>query len=260
MRYVDTHAHLGPWYEATCTVTPDEFVAMQERAGIVRTVVTSAAALFGELLYGNEWTIQQAETREHLLVWLVLNPLRERDSYELLERFKDHPKVVGVKIHPVLHRYPADIKATFRLLERVAPLKLPVLSHGENESYAAPARLRRLAEAFPSLTLITAHFGAGAFGQTLEAMDAIQDCASGNLYTDMGTARAIRTGIIAQMARGIGADKILFGTDSPLYEPMAFPALLAAADITEEERELIAHKNAERLILAPRGLAAEERA
>ena len=250
MHYIDTHAHLGPWHEAIYTYTPDEFVALQERAGIRRTIVTSAAALFGELIYGNEWTIRQAETRDHLLVWLVLNPLREKDSYTLLERFKNHPKVVGVKLHPVLHRYPADIKATFRLLERVAPLKWPVLSHGEIESYASPARLRRIAEAFPSLTIITAHFGAGMGGQTHEAIDAIQDCATGNLYTDMGTARAIRTGIIAQMVRAVGADKILFGTDSPLYEPMAFPTLLSAADISDEERELIAHKNAERLILA----------
>ncbi len=254
MRYIDTHAHLGPWHEEIWTFTPAEFVALQQRAGIERTVVTSTAALFGELVYGNEWTIRQAEQYDHLLVWLVLNPLRERDSYALLDRFKSHPKVVGIKIHPVLHKYPADIKATFRLLERVAPLNLPVLSHGENESYAAPARLRRLAEAFPSLTLITAHFGAGTPGQTHEAIDAIQDCASGNLYTDMGTARAIRTGIIAQMVRAIGADKILFGTDSPLYEPMAFPTLLAAADISEAARAQSASKNAERLILAPRGL------
>ena len=256
MRYVDTHAHLGPWHEEISTLTPDEFVAMQERAGIERTVVTSSSALFGELVYGNEWTIQQAERRDHLLVWLVLNPLRERDSYELLERYQDHPKVVGVKLHPVLHRYPADIKATFRLLERVEPLRLPVLSHGENESYAAPARLRRLAEAFPTLTIISAHFAAGVSGQLHEAIDAIQDCATGNLYTDMGTARAIRAGIIAQMVRAVGAHRILFGTDSPLYEPMAFPALLAAAGISNEEKEQIAYQNAERLILKPRGITA----
>ncbi len=255
MRYIDTHAHLGPWHEEIWTYTPEQFVALQQRAGIERTVVTSTAALFGELFYGNEWTIQQAEQQPHLLVWLVLNPLRERDSRELLRRYHDHPKVVGVKLHPVLHKYPADIKATFRLLEAVEPLRLPVLSHGENESYAAPARLRRLAEAFPTLSIITAHFGAGTPGQTHEAIDAIQDCKSGNLYTDMGTARAIRTGIIAQLVRALGADKILFGTDSPLYEPLAFPALLAAADITEAEHALIAYQNAERLVLQPRGLA-----
>lgn len=249
MRYIDTHAHLGPWHEEISTYTPDEFVALQERAGIERTIVTSTAALFGELVYGNEWTIQQAESRPHLLVWLVLNPLRERDSYELLARYKDHPQVAGVKLHPVLHKYPADIKATFRLLQRVEPLGLPVLSHGENESYASPARLRRLAEAFPTLTIISAHFAAGMFGQIHEALDAIQDCRSGNLYTDISTARAIRTGIIAQVVRAVGADHIFFGTDSPLYEPMAFPTLLAAADIRDDERELIAHGNAERLIV-----------
>ena len=113
MRYIDTHAHLGPWHEAISTYTPDEFVALQARAGIECTIVTSSSALFGELIHGNEWTIQQAETRDQLLVWLVLNPLREQDSCELLDRYKHPPKIVSLKLHPVLYRYAADIKATF---------------------------------------------------------------------------------------------------------------------------------------------------
>ena len=251
VRYIDSHAHLGPWFDSLTSMSPEQFVAMQARAGIERSVVSSTAALQVELTHGNVWAIRQAESHDHLLVWLVLNPLKEVESHTLLKRFKDHPKVVGIKLHPVQHQYPADIKATFRLLERVEPLGLPVLSHGENESYAAPARLRRIAEAFPSLTFITAHFGAGMPGNTHEAIDAIQNCRTGNLYTDMATARAIRTGLIAFVARAIGAERLLFGTDAPIYEPSAFPALLAAADLGDDERELIAYRNAERLILDP---------
>jgi uncharacterized protein len=254
LRYIDTHAHLGGWFDADRTLAPEQFVARQERAGITRSVVSSIAALYTELVTGNEWTIRQAEIHGHLLVWLVLNPLKEAESLELLERFGRHPKVVGFKIHPVSHEYPATIKAAFRLLERLVPFGLPVLSHAQNESYASPDQLRRLAESVPSLCFVAAHFGAGQTGQTLAAIDAIQDCATGNLYTDMGTARAIRTGMIAQVVRGIGADRVLFGTDAPLYESRAFTALLQAAEITDQERELIAHGNAERLLLAPRGL------
>ena len=61
--------------------------------------------------------------------------------------------------------------------------------------------------------------------------------------------------MIGLVVREVGADRVLFGTDSPLYEPMAFPALLAAADITDDEREQIAYRNAERLVLAPKGLS-----
>ncbi|MDP6775566.1 MAG: amidohydrolase family protein [Candidatus Latescibacteria bacterium] len=255
MRYIDTHAHLGPWFEERNTFTADAFVELQTRAGIERTVVSSTTALYIDLVQGNEWTIQQAERLDHLLVWLVLNPLKPTESSELLGRYKDHERVVGIKIHPVQHQYPAEVNATHRMLESIAPLGLPVLSHAEIGSYASPDRLKRLAEAFPSIILIAAHLGAGQPGQIDEAIDALQDCETGNLYTDMGTARAIRTGVIAQMVDAIGADRILFGTDSPLYEPMAFPALLAAADISDDDREQIAHRNAQRLILGPRGLA-----
>ncbi len=254
MRYIDTHAHLGPWFEAGTTLTPDDLVARQVRAGIERTVVTSSTAIFTDLVRGNEWTFEQAETRDHLLVWLVLNPLRMQDSLDLLERYKEHPKLVGVKIHPNFHRYPADVRATYRLFAKIEPLGLAVLSHAENESYSSPDRLRRLAEAFPGITLVAAHFGVGQPGQTEVAIDHISECRTANLVTDMATARALRSGIIEQMVKGIGAEKILFGTDMPLYEARAFPALLAAADISNDERELIAYRNAQRLILEPRGI------
>ena len=70
-----------------------------------------------------------------------------------------------------------------------------------------------------------------------------------------GTARAVRTGIVAQVVRAIGAGKLLFGTDSPLYEPAVFATLLSVAEIGDTEKEQIAHGNAERIILKPRGLA-----
>jgi hypothetical protein len=40
---------------------------------------------------------------------------------------------------------------------------------------------------------------------------------------------------------------------------MAFPALLAAADISHAEKEQIAYQNAERLILEPRNMTAAQR-
>jgi len=56
---------------------------------LIDTVVTETAALSGELIYGNEWTIREAETHDHLLVWLALNPLYEPAAFPTLRSVAD---------------------------------------------------------------------------------------------------------------------------------------------------------------------------
>ena len=65
MRYIDTHAHLGPWHEDISTYTPDEFVALQERAGIERSLTPDetpaappTAQLRGERRRGRSITVR----------------------------------------------------------------------------------------------------------------------------------------------------------------------------------------------------------
>jgi predicted TIM-barrel fold metal-dependent hydrolase len=52
-------------------------------------------------------------------------------------------------------------------------------------------------------------------------------------------------------ADAVGADKILFAVDYPYEDSNTAARFLKEAEITEEERDLISHRNAERLFLLP---------
>ena len=48
--------------------------------------------------------------------------------------------------------------------------------------------------------------------------------------------------------RSYGADRIVFGTDFPLWNMPKEVGGFIALDLTDDEREKIAHRNAERLL------------
>ncbi|MDR2752964.1 MAG: amidohydrolase family protein, partial [Oscillospiraceae bacterium] len=106
-------------------------------------------------------------------------------------------------------------------------------------------------QAFPTLTVVAAHFG----GWT-EWEDAVQTLAGQykNLYVDtcsslhwLSPARA--RGVV----RAFGANKVLFGTDYPMWDAADELAMLRAAGLRQTELELVLHKNAEHVYrLQPR--------
>jgi predicted TIM-barrel fold metal-dependent hydrolase len=51
------------------------------------------------------------------------------------------------------------------------------------------------------------------------------------------------------MSRIIGAEKILFGSDYPLMPPSKVLKQLHSVELSEKEKALILHVNAERLLL-----------
>lgn len=59
----------------------------------------------------------------------------------------------------------------------------------------------------------------------------------------------------APRGRLVGADRILFSTDYPFGAMEEAHSFLAHIEVSDEERELIAHGNAERLLKIPAATA-----
>ena len=114
-----------------------------------------------------------------------------------------------------------------------------------NESPNVPiARYLELASRFPSIRFIAAHLGLGVLGVGDAAVTAWRNNPLPNVWFDMGTLRAFTTGSVETLLQAVGPDRICFGTDAPLYVPAAFARLLEVLDISEEDREKIAYRNA----------------
>jgi predicted TIM-barrel fold metal-dependent hydrolase len=256
MRFlIDVHSHLGQYSNAAMSAGGERLAHLFRTAGITHGVAFSIEACYGGIDAGNRLALEEVRTQETISLMVVAHPSHLEPSRRWVAMAASNPKIVGVKIHPVLGNYDVLSAATRRLFEEViAPSGLPVLSHVGNESPNVPIdRYLALARAFPSVRFIAAHLGVGLMGLADAAIDAWKQNPVANVWFDMGTLRAFFTGSVEALLRAVGPDRICFGTDAPLYHPAPFARALEVLEITEEEREKIAWKNVLQVIPALRG-------
>ena len=87
----------------------------------------------------------------------------------------------------------------------------------------------------------------GDDGDPTHQVRAIQAGRHANIYTDTSSAQSLMPNLIEWAVREIGAERILFGTDSPVYFSPMQRARIEYAGIALEARRLILSGNAERL-------------
>jgi predicted TIM-barrel fold metal-dependent hydrolase len=257
MNAIDIHGHYGI-YDRGAAQLPDrmmsgdiEVVRNRARAaGVQLTVVSPLRALFpygGDTLAANEETLATCADFSDICFWAVLDP-RIRESYDQVEMMLRHQRCCGIKIHPRDHGY--EIRehggAIFEFANAQRTL---VLTHsGDLGSY--PEDFVGFVNACPDVTLILAHLGNSDNGHMSRQVYAIKRARAGNLYTDTSSIRSLSSSLIEWAVSEIGYDRILFGTDTPLYFTAAQKARVEYAEIEDAAKQAILYGNAARLLRA----------
>ena len=106
--------------------------------------------------------------------------------------------------------------------------------------------MKPVLEKYPRLTVVGAHFGGwSVWKDAVEILPQYQnfyvECSSSLYAMSADEAKAL---ILAY-----GADRVLFGTDYPMWEIETELDRFFQIDLSEEDREKILYKNAEKLFL-----------
>lgn len=152
----------------------------------------------------------------------------------------------GVKIHPDIQGVAADDPRFEPIYAACAAEGLPILMHtGDRRlDFSNPNRTVPLLRSHPDLTVICAHFG----GFTLweEAAEALAGVP--NAYFDCSSAvRFLPAETSVRLIRLLGADRVMFGSDYPMWSPAEELRTFLALPLTEEERRMILCTNARRV-------------
>lgn len=253
---IDVHAHYGVYGRGKqdkgdefMTGDADVVVRRARQANTRLTVVSPLEALLprfaGDPISGNENAARIVAQTEGLLQWVVIDPLKPK-TYEQAERMLKLPKCVGIKIHPEEHGYPIREHGD-ALFSFAAKHRTVVLGHSsEQNSLAADYVL--FANKFPEMSLILAHIGCGWDGDLTHQVRALAQSKHGNVYADTSSARSITPCLIEYAVREAGADRVLYGTDTPLYFAPMQRARIDHADISDREKRMILCENAIRLL------------
>lgn len=247
---IDTHCHIhympveslapitlsdvmqeGPYYTAYW-----DTLSQMEKAAKIGTVFASPfEALTGraDTVQANEDMFKLVQNIPNLYQWVVIDPENE-STFEQADRMLKNEKCVGIKLHPVMHKYSIEEhgEKLFSFAQKHAAI---VQIHPEKAAeYILP-----FADAFPDVTFIMAHLSG------VHHVNAIKDAKHRNVYTDTSSKASLKNMLIEYAVSQVGSDRILFGTDT--YAAGAQRGRIEYALISEQDKENILFNNAERL-------------
>lgn len=152
----------------------------------------------------------------------------------------------GVKLHPDIQQFKLDDYRCLKIYELCEENNLPILVHtGDHRfDFSNPNRMLPILQIYQNLTFVGAHFGGWSVWD--EAVEKLSGFA--NFYVDWSsTTYWLDNDKIMNMIRKYGADHVLFATDFPMWSIEKEIQRVNELPLTDEERELIFHKNAERV-------------
>ncbi len=242
---IDMHGHLGPfagiWFPRG---SADAMIHTMDQAGVRLLCLVAHAALFMPDV-GNAATVEAVRRHpDRLRGYLALNPhYPEHIARDLASYDRDADVWVGLKVLPDYHGKPMDDPAYIPAWEFADERELLVLAHTWGGSpLNGEKQVRTIAERYPKLKLLAGHSLHGAWA---EAAAIARE--RPNVYLEL-TAVLDDRGVVEQFVAAGLSERILFGTDNPWFHPHHGIGTLLSAEITDEDRHNILHRNAERLL------------
>jgi predicted TIM-barrel fold metal-dependent hydrolase len=252
---IDVHGHYGIYDRGKPDVI-NEFMSgdaalvarRAQRVHIRWTIVSPLKALLprggGDPVVGNQEAARDVAATDGLLQYVVVDPTNPR-TYEQATEMLKLPRCVGIKIHPEEHVYPITEHGR-KFFEFAARHRAIVLTHS-GEQRSLPTDFVPFVNDFPEVRLILAHIGCGWDGDLTHQVRAIQQSKHGNMFADTSSARSITPKLIEYAVHEIGAERVLFGTDTPLYSTGMQRRRIDEAELSERDKRLILWDNAAKL-------------
>jgi len=224
--------------------TPEDLLANADAAGIDKMVIHSVATAPQQVRAVNAFVAQTAAAcPERLTGFMTLHPDCEQIPQLAEEALQLGLK--GLKLHPDFQHFDCDSPAAMRLYE-VIEGRMPLLIHAGDyrTGYTKPARIARIKRTFPNLDIVAAHLGGWS-----EWGNGIRELADLGIYVDTSSSLyAIRPGFARLIMDTFGMERVLFGTDYPMWDAKTELERLLEVPMTPEEREMLLHGNWERLM------------
>ena len=257
MKIIDSHCHVYPdqiadrasssigtfYHEPICFDGKVSTLLREEHSsGISLHILSSVATTPHQVASINRFIADSVQ--QHPEKFLGLGSVHP-DTSDPEEDFRQIRELglKGIKIHPDFQQTSVADPRFLRIFALCEREKLPVLCHCGDDRYAYsnPVQILEVLSRFPDLILIGAHFGGwtvwrGAVAELFDQKKLYVDCSS-SLYA-LGRAEA------TAFIRFIGTERVLFGTDYPMWSPAEEVEKFNGLFLTDEEREQILWKNA----------------
>lgn len=214
--------------------TTHEMVEEMDEAGVDKTVlfVADFAARLGDPPFAigaeNQLIVDASKLYpERIIPFFGIDPRRPGAADMFGQAIKDWG-VKGIKLHPAVGYFPNEA-ACYSIYELAAASDIPVLFHAGPCSYphlysrhTHPLEFDQVATDFPNLRIIIAHAAGDWWEEALTVFygrpNVVMDLSAWQLRIQDQPEVSIRA--IGKMRDVVGMQRVLFGTDFPVFRPM----------------------------------------
>lgn len=212
---------------------PERLVSEMDDAGIDKTVILGLDYEFlfkgkvSYIEYNNKVAGYVDEYPDRLIGFAGIDPRRGKEAIVELERCIEELGFKGVKLWPLTGFYPDDMQF-YPFYERVEDLGATILCHtglGPTKTYLKynrPMYVDTIAVDFPNINIIMAHMGDPWINEAIAVARK-----NPNVYLDISGLEPILKNAplvffqnLFEAKMSCGIDKILFGSDWPLFTPI----------------------------------------
>lgn len=220
--------------------THEEILELMERCGIEKAIAYHAMAKEADLPTGNRKLLDEIKGDERFVPqWCVL-PQTFGEYLSADELFDEMKKngVSSIRLLPKTCGYSLKPHSIGKLMDNAAQCKMPVFI---DLSEIPTAKIYDLCKDFPEVNFVVSDI---SYRENRWLGPILDTCP--NLY--LGVGKFLVHNGIKQLCRHYGAERWLFDTNLPTGSATSAVSLIYYAEISQEEKELIAHGNVERLL------------
>lgn len=246
---VDAHLHVDPpaqFFSPEAGL--EELLAHMDRLRVAYAVCSDGRSVYegcGHGLARHRELFERSGGRVHYLG--VFDPHSSDACLTALREAREWPGFAGLKIHPSVHRVPAEDPAYEPAWGFAADHDLPILAHSWSVSdynpvqqLSTPARFERYVRRFPGVRFVLGHAGGRGSGRH-EAVRMANEYPE--VYLDFaGDIFCHR--LIEGLVESVPVEKILFGSDFPWLDPRANLSRVLLAEVDLEAKGRILRENA----------------
>lgn len=232
--------------EPVAAPTLSGLLSHMDASGVDISVVLPVATRPDQVSSINDWAAASCSAR--IVCFGALHP-------DLADPGKEVDRMVamglkGAKLHPHFQSFHPDDPRVFPLYNAMQGKLIALLHSGQEIMdipyvHARPARIARLHQAFPKLTLVVAHLGGYRMWQ--EARENLVG-SEAYLETSFCPARDLPDEQFLAMIQAHGTERTLFGSDFPWGDAGLDLDRLRHLGLTQEQVETVAWRNANTLL------------
>ncbi|HOO22995.1 MAG TPA: amidohydrolase family protein [Clostridia bacterium] len=256
-RIVDIHAHIypekislkavkaiGDFYELEMSAkqgTAAELKTLARKAGVVKIVIHSVATSTRQVSSINDFVSHEAALDDIFIPFATLHPDMTKEEIRAETARFDGLGIRGVKLHPDFQEFAIDGEAAYNIFEQLdGRYKLMLHTGDKRKVFSHPAQMVKAAKDFPHLTFIAAHLGGYSEWADYRLYENV-----GNVYFDCSSSLAFLTPEkAAEIITFLGEDRVMFGTDFPMWDYEGETARLEKLPLSEKAMQKILFENA----------------